>query len=179
MQDLKPLTQRPWLADKHAQACVMSDLCAGLNPPAQHVLDSWQSAEFWANKVLREHRTSAPAQVCFTAPDLSVKAAAHSHQSPGCASLMLAEHVAELELSQLKVVGSMPLTPSCPGPGGVGGCREGNAHGPARVREGAPPRRCAVEPTRRSVGPVSANSRCVRAALSNAVPESLTASIAC
>ena len=34
-----------------------------MNPPPQHVLDGWQSAEFWANKVLREHRATAPAQV--------------------------------------------------------------------------------------------------------------------
>ena len=37
--------------------------CAGMNPPPQHVLDGWQSAEFWANKVLREHRATSPAQV--------------------------------------------------------------------------------------------------------------------
>ena len=37
---------------------------AGMNPPAQHVLDGWQAAEFWANKVLREHRATMPAQVC-------------------------------------------------------------------------------------------------------------------
>ena len=31
---------------------------AGMNVPAQHVADAWQSAEFYANKVLMEHRNS-------------------------------------------------------------------------------------------------------------------------
>ena len=30
-----------------------------MNVPAQHVADAWQSAEFFANKVLMEHRNSA------------------------------------------------------------------------------------------------------------------------
>ena len=46
-----------------AQLSIETMSPAGMNPPAQHVLDGWQSAEFWANKVLREHRASAPAQV--------------------------------------------------------------------------------------------------------------------
>ena len=32
---------------------------AGMNAPAQHVADAWQSAEFYANKVLMEHRGSS------------------------------------------------------------------------------------------------------------------------
>lgn len=31
---------------------------AGMNPPTQHVADAWQSAEFYANKVLMEHRNT-------------------------------------------------------------------------------------------------------------------------
>ncbi len=29
-----------------------------MNPPAQHVTEAWQSAEFYANKVLMEHRNT-------------------------------------------------------------------------------------------------------------------------
>lgn len=31
---------------------------AGMNPPGQHMADAWSSAEFWANKLLVEHRNS-------------------------------------------------------------------------------------------------------------------------
>ena len=34
-----------------------------MSVPFKHVTESWQSAEFYANKVLRQHRTSAPEQV--------------------------------------------------------------------------------------------------------------------
>jgi len=37
---------------------VYSGPSCGMNPPGQHVADAWSSAEFWANKLLVEHRNS-------------------------------------------------------------------------------------------------------------------------
>lgn len=37
----------------------------GMNPPAQHVEEAWQSAEFYANKVLIEFRSKDPKQVAW------------------------------------------------------------------------------------------------------------------
>lgn len=36
-----------------------------MSPPAQHVQEAWQSAEFWANKILMEFRNKDPHQVAW------------------------------------------------------------------------------------------------------------------
>lgn len=38
-------------------------ISAGMSLPAKHVAESWQSAEFYANKVLMQHRQSSPEHV--------------------------------------------------------------------------------------------------------------------
>lgn len=37
---------------------VYSGPACGMNPPPQHVTDAWSSSEFWANKLLVQHRNS-------------------------------------------------------------------------------------------------------------------------
>jgi adenylyl cyclase-associated protein len=46
-------------------ACCVCLLAAGLALPAQHVAESWNSAEFFANKLLREFRGVNEAQVAW------------------------------------------------------------------------------------------------------------------
>ena len=39
----------------------------GMSLPAAHVTEAWQSAEFWTNKVLKEHRAASPEHVAWVA----------------------------------------------------------------------------------------------------------------
>lgn len=39
--------------------------CIGMSLPAKHVAESWQSAEFYVNKVLVQHRASGPEHVAW------------------------------------------------------------------------------------------------------------------
>ena len=36
---------------------------SGMSLPAKHIAESWQSAEFYANKVLMQHRSTGPEHV--------------------------------------------------------------------------------------------------------------------
>lgn len=45
--------------------CTPVTPAAGMSPPAQHVQEAWQSAEFWANKILMEYRNKDPAHVAW------------------------------------------------------------------------------------------------------------------
>ena len=39
----------------------------GMSLPAAHVNEAWQSAEFWTNKILKEHRATSPEHVAWVA----------------------------------------------------------------------------------------------------------------
>ena len=39
----------------------------GMSLPAAHVNEAWQSAEFWTNKILKEHRAASPEHVAWVA----------------------------------------------------------------------------------------------------------------
>jgi hypothetical protein len=66
---MTPVGDRRWLFIMPGQDRVCPNISyiiyAGMRLPAQHVEEAWQSAEFWANKVLMEFRNSEAVHVAW------------------------------------------------------------------------------------------------------------------
>lgn len=60
-------------------------MSAGLHPPAQHISECWNSAEFFANKLLKDFRGVDDRQVAW-AKQLKVGGYLQAARAHGCAS---------------------------------------------------------------------------------------------
>ena len=61
---------------------VLCCLLSGMHPPAQHVAECWNSAEFFANKLMKDFRGVDDRQVAW-AKALKVCASDHQQDLPG------------------------------------------------------------------------------------------------
>ena len=83
---------------------------AGMSLPAQHIEEAWQSAEFYANKILMEFRGKEPKQVSWVKllKELLMKMRAHvqNHHRTGLAWNSGGKHIADF-LQQAQAAGTV------------------------------------------------------------------------